>query len=53
MKKSILPYIILSILTAISLSGCYILFTEQADCHARGGAYVKGFLTYECVCGRR
>lgn len=36
----------------LAIGGCFILFQEQHDCHERGGAYVKGFLTYECVVTR-
>lgn len=33
----------------IAVLGYRSLYKEQQECHRRGGAYVKGFMGYECV----
>lgn len=40
---------IICILVGLIAFGCYTLISEENACRQRGGAYVKGFMTYACV----
>lgn len=41
--------LIFAVLLSIGSFGCYLIWQDQEACHRRGGAFVKGFMGYECV----
>jgi len=44
--------IIIILLVVFVLAGLYSLYLDEQICHRRGGAFVKGFMSYECVVPR-
>lgn len=49
MSKEGVALAVLVFVVLFCVVGFVMLLQEQIDCHRRGGVYVKGFMTYECL----